>query len=47
MDACCAVEREVDRVLSKFGSINEHASRILTELISYIESLKLELETGT
>lgn len=46
MDACCAVDREVDRVLSKFGVINEQASRTLYDLISYIESFKSELEAG-
>lgn len=46
MDACCAVEREVDKVLSKFGSINEHADRVLQELITYIENLKKELDNG-
>lgn len=46
MDACCAVEREVDKVLTKFTSINGHAERVLSELISYIENLKRELETG-
>lgn len=46
MDACNAVEREVDRVLSKFGGINEHANRTLSDLISYVENLKNELETG-
>ncbi|XP_031348577.1 E3 ubiquitin-protein ligase RMND5A [Photinus pyralis] len=46
MDACCAVEREVDRVLSKFGIIGEHASRTLCDLIAYIQGLKLELEAA-
>ncbi|KAI4459762.1 macrophage erythroblast attacher-related [Holotrichia oblita] len=44
MDACNAVEREVDRVLSKFGGINEHASRTLSGLITYIENLKKEYD---
>lgn len=46
MDACNAVEREVDRVLSKFGGINEHASRTLSGLITYIENLKKEYDVG-
>ncbi|KAF5276027.1 hypothetical protein FQA39_LY00823 [Lamprigera yunnana] len=46
MDSCCTVEREVDRVLSKFGVIGEHASRTLCDLISYIEGLKLELDSA-
>lgn len=46
MDACLAVEKEIDRVLTKFGSINEHAERVLNDLISYIENLKVELQNG-
>ncbi|XP_039282435.1 E3 ubiquitin-protein ligase RMND5A isoform X1 [Nilaparvata lugens] len=44
MEACVAVEREVDKVLSKFGSINEHASRVLKEVETNVESLKREFE---
>lgn len=46
MEECLAVEKEIDRVLTKFGSINEHAERVLTDLISYIEGLKEELQNG-
>lgn len=46
MEACNAVEREVDKVLSKFGAINEHAETVLHDLISHIESLKRDLEAG-
>lgn len=46
MEACLAVEREVDKVLTKFGGINEHADRVLGDLVSYIESLKNELGKG-
>lgn len=46
MEACNAVEREVVKVLSKFGSINEHAETVLRDLINHIESLKKELEDG-
>lgn len=34
MDAFGAVEREIDRVVSKCGGINEHTDRILKEAIS-------------
>lgn len=40
------VEREVDRVLLKFGAINEHAETVLRDLINHIESLKKEFEEG-
>lgn len=44
MEACNAVEREVDRVLLKFGAINEHAVSVLRDLITEIETLKKDLE---
>ncbi|XP_070158716.1 E3 ubiquitin-protein ligase RMND5A isoform X2 [Polyergus mexicanus] len=44
MEACNAVEREVDKVLSKFGAINEHAEAVLRDLINHIQSLKKDLE---
>lgn len=47
MEPCNAVEREVDKVLQKFGAIKEHADKTLTDLIKHIESLKNELEAGT
>lgn len=46
MEACTAVEREVDKVLTKFGSISEHGDSTLRDLINHIESLKKELEDG-
>lgn len=41
-----AVEKEVDKVLSKFGNINEHADRIISDLISFIEDINTELRQG-
>jgi hypothetical protein len=46
MDACLAVEKEIDRVLSKFGDINENTGRILNDLITHIDRLKTDLESG-
>ncbi|XP_069671462.1 E3 ubiquitin-protein ligase RMND5A isoform X2 [Periplaneta americana] len=46
MEACNAVEREVDKVLSKFGGINEHADRVLQDVTGNIEALKAELESA-
>ena len=46
MEACNAVEREVDKVLSKFGAINEHAEAVLRDLINHIQFLKKDLEEG-
>lgn len=46
MEACLAVEKEVDKVFSKFTGINEHASRTLNDLIVQIGNLKSELQNG-
>lgn len=40
MEACIAVEREVDKVLNKFSSIKDHASSTLSDVTDLIESLK-------
>nr|XP_022908298.1 protein RMD5 homolog A [Onthophagus taurus] len=46
MEACCAVEKEVDKILSKFESIGEHANRTLGELVQYIQSLKHQIDNA-
>ena len=46
MDSCTAVEREVDKVLSKFNGVNEHAERTLTDITTNVEALKNELDSG-
>lgn len=46
MEACNAVEREVDKVLSKFGGINDHAHRVLRDMASTVDGLRKEFEEG-
>lgn len=46
MEACLAVEKEVDKLLSKFTGINEHAKRILPDLLAQIQNLKEEYQNG-
>ncbi|KAJ8968129.1 hypothetical protein NQ314_002450 [Rhamnusium bicolor] len=46
MEACLAVEKEVDRVFSKFGGINDHAKRVLSDLVTQIQSLKEEYQSA-
>lgn len=46
MEACLAVEKEVDKVISKFDVINDHAKRVLSDLMKQVESLKEELQNG-
>lgn len=42
MDSCANVEKELDKVFSKFGAFKEHLNRTLTELIDHVESLQCE-----
>ncbi|PNF29275.1 RMD5-like protein A [Cryptotermes secundus] len=44
MESISGVEREIDKVLSKFSGVNEHADRVLQDLARNIESLKNELD---
>lgn len=44
MDACNAVEEEVDKILLKFNGIKEHADRVLTDLSNHVQSLKQEMD---
>ncbi|XP_050498282.1 E3 ubiquitin-protein ligase RMND5A [Diabrotica virgifera virgifera] len=46
MEACQAVEREIDKVCSKFGNINEHAKRVLSDLVNQIQNLKEEYDNS-
>lgn len=46
MDACIAVEREVDKVLSKFENVRHNYSEGLQELIDSLESIKSDLQTN-
>lgn len=46
MEACNVVEREVDKILLKFGVVNEHAETVLQDLINHVESLKKEFAEG-
>lgn len=43
MESCLAVEREVDKVLSKFGTLSEHTKATLSELIAYVQEMYREL----
>lgn len=46
MDACLAVDREVDKVLSKFGDIRQSYSDGLQNLIENLESIKNDLQSN-
>ncbi|KAI9555202.1 hypothetical protein GHT06_017717 [Daphnia sinensis] len=44
MEACVAVEKEIDKILSKFASIRENGSKNIEETIEFLLSIKPELE---
>ncbi len=46
MEACTAVEKEIDKIVAKFASIKEHGSRNIDETIEFLSSIKPELEQG-
>ena len=43
MEACTGVEREVDKVVSKFTAFNETTEKILDEQIANIEALRKDV----
>lgn len=47
MDACIAVDREIDKVLSKFGDIRESYSSTLQQLIDDLETVQNDLQKNT
>ncbi|XP_045188845.2 E3 ubiquitin-protein ligase RMND5A-like isoform X1 [Mercenaria mercenaria] len=46
MDSCLTVEREIDKVLTKFGGLNDHSVDTLEDFINSIENLRKELAAG-
>lgn len=46
MESISGVEREIDKVLSKFSGVKEHADRVLEDLMRNTESLKNEIDLG-
>ena len=46
MDACQAVEREIDKVLTKFSDIDRQTADNLTDLLKLIDNVKQELVDG-
>ncbi len=47
MEGCEAVEREVDKVETKFRGVQEHFDRHVDRLITFISELKAEYDNGT
>lgn len=46
MNACLAVERDVKRIINKFGDIGGDFNKGLCDLISHIQDLKTDLDNS-
>ena len=46
MESCSAVEKELDRVISKFTAIREHSGKVLIDVTSLFEEIREALENG-
>lgn len=46
MESCAAVEKEVDKVITKFSSINEHSQRVISDVTTFIEQLRKSIAEG-
>jgi hypothetical protein len=44
MDSVENVQKEVDKVISKFTSIQNHSGRVLEEVLGFINQLKYTIE---
>jgi len=47
MDACLAVDREVDKVLSRFKDMSKSYNNVLQELIDSLEIIQNDWKTNT
>jgi len=46
MESCYAVEKELEKLLSKFSYIDKHTANSLQELLTYVDGVKRELVEG-
>lgn len=44
MDACSAVEKELERVVTKFSAIREHSDRVISDVTTLFNEIKKALE---
>lgn len=47
MESCAAVEKEVDKVITKFSAINEHSQRTIGDVITFMEKLRSSILEGS
>ncbi|ELU09727.1 hypothetical protein CAPTEDRAFT_159757, partial [Capitella teleta] len=46
MDACGAVEKEIDKVLTKFDDIRRNSSTTIDDLLNHVNNIRREIEDG-
>lgn len=46
MESCTAVEKELDRVITKFTGIREHTDKVITDVITLFSEIKQTLDEG-
>lgn len=46
MDSCEAVEKELQRVISKFNGVHEHSKRMLGDVTKNFEELRSSIAEG-
>ena len=47
MESCLSVERELDKVLTKFTGLHDHSVNTIEDFISAVENIRRELAEGT
>ena len=47
MESCLSVERELDKVLTKFTGLHDHSTNTIEDFISSIENIRRELAEGS
>ena len=47
MESCLSVQRELDKVETKFTGLHDHYSNTIEDFISSIENIRRELAEGT
>lgn len=46
MDSCGAVDKELERVITKFTAIRGHSERVLNDVTTHFEELKASIGEG-
>lgn len=46
MDACQAVEKEIDKVIQKFTAIQSHSGKVFDDVLGFIQQLQASIAEG-